>query len=117
MSVAPEFTAAERIAHLERCLNDISRLPDPMLADLARAGFEPDPLEAAVLGLLVQHKGRQVSREALMAAMYWPRPREGWPEPGIVKVIVSKIRSKAKACGVPLTIRSVWSVGYVLEAA
>lgn len=65
-------------------------------------------LEAALFDLLHDAKGRVISKEALMAGLYWSSDRD--PDIKILDVMVCKLRRKLKPLGVE--IQTVHSRGY-----
>lgn len=69
------------------------------------------PVESAVLCEIARYRGRPVSKQALYDSLY----PKAVPEPKIIDVHVSKLRSKMRVTLMPAEIVTVWGRGYRLE--
>lgn len=68
--------------------------------------------EFAILAALVKARGRAVTKENLLKALYWDRWGKDEPEMKIIDVFVCKLRKKIKPAG--LGIKTHWGRGYEL---
>jgi len=66
--------------------------------------------EAAVLAKLAEKPGRVISKDQLMAAVYWAADED--PHVKIIDVWICKMRPRLKPLGV--VIETVWGRGYRL---
>ena len=100
---------AERVEHLEWCIAEMTS-EAPVLADL------PAPLAPAhrrLLGLLITRSPRVVPINAIMAALYWDRSLDDWPESRwIISTHVSYTRKRLRQADVPGQIQAVAREGY-----
>jgi DNA-binding response OmpR family regulator len=71
------------------------------------------PTEFALLEVLMRNEGRVLSQSRLLDHVWG---YDSWPESNLVAVYVTYLRRKFKQAGIPLEIRSVRGVGYVLGA-
>jgi DNA-binding response OmpR family regulator len=71
------------------------------------------PTEFALLEVLMRNEGR-VLRQSQILDHVWGY--ESWPESNLVPVYVTYLRRKFKLLNVPLVIKAVRGVGYILEA-
>lgn len=69
-------------------------------------------MERAVLQCLFAHQDKEVTRGMLIEALAGSTETDF--DPHRVDVLVSRLRQKARAAGIPVTIKSVRGVGYVL---
>jgi DNA-binding response OmpR family regulator len=74
--------------------------------------IELSPTEFALLEVLMRNEGR-VLRQSQILDHVWGY--ESWPESNLVPVYVTYLRRKFKSAKVPLNIKSVRGVGYILE--
>ncbi len=69
------------------------------------------PTEFALLEVLMRNEGRVLTRTQILDHVWG---YESWPESNLVPVYVTYLRRKFKQFGVPVEIRSIRGVGYVL---
>jgi DNA-binding response OmpR family regulator len=96
---------ADRVQYLERTLRELTTVPEAMAADRHLT-----PQQSVILGLLLSHRGKVVSREQMMTALYWDR-RDDWPEGRIVDVYLSGLRKRLT----DITIRTIWGRGWTID--
>jgi DNA-binding response OmpR family regulator len=71
------------------------------------------PTELALLEVLMRNEGRVLSQAQIMDHVWG---YDSWPESNLAAVYVTYLRRKFKQIGVPIQIRAIRGVGYVLEA-
>jgi len=69
------------------------------------------PTEFALLEVLMRNEGRVVSQTQILDHVWG---YEAWPESNLVPVYVTYLRRKFRRLSIPLEIRSIRGVGYVL---
>jgi DNA-binding response OmpR family regulator len=113
------FSLAELVARIEAlwrrlqrplselCAADIRLYPDRREVWRGDAPLELSPKEFVLLQMLLEHRARVVSREALMQRLWGERV-----DPNTLEVHVSSLR---RALGDPPLIRTVRGYGYLLD--
>ncbi|SLN77032.1 winged helix-turn-helix domain-containing protein [Roseisalinus antarcticus] len=103
------------VDHLLGLLDGLThQLPEMSLTPLP--GLILTRLEARLLYHLDRHRGRPVTQEALMFAMYQIRPYDDWPDVSIVNVRLCRLRQKLGDPEVPgLRIETCRGVGFCLR--
>ena len=93
---------------------------DGLALDLRRRRAEYDsrmielsPTEFALLEVLMRNEGRVLSQSQLLDHVWG---YDSWPESNLVAVYVTYLRRKFKQLKIPLEIKAVRGVGYVLGA-
>ena len=71
------------------------------------------PTEFALLEVLMRNEGRVLSQSQILDHVWG---YDSWPESNLVAVYVTYLRRKFKQLSIPLEIRAVRGVGYVLGA-
>jgi DNA-binding response OmpR family regulator len=96
------MTPDEHIEYLEGVIRKItgenSEIPEGLPAN-----------EFKVLSLLKHHRGRVVTREQIMEALYWERPEDFWPSSNIVDQYIHRLR-RAR-----YVIRVVYGMGWIMD--
>jgi len=69
------------------------------------------PTEFALLEVLMRNEGRVLSRTQILDHVWG---YESWPEPNLVPVYVTYLRRKFRRLSIPLEIKSIRGVGYIL---
>lgn len=103
------------VDHLLGLLDGLThQLPEMSLTPLP--GLTLTRLEARLLYHLDCCRGRSVTQEALMFAMYQIRPYDDWPDIGVVSVRLCQLRRKLRHPGVPgLRIETCRGIGVCLR--
>ena len=70
------------------------------------------PTEFAMLEVLMRNEGRVLTQSQLLDHVWG---YESWPESNLVAVYVTYLRRKFKHLGIPLEIKSIRGVGYILS--
>lgn len=84
-------------------------------ADSLWAGIHFTGHERMVLESLWSVKGEILSREGLLAKLYFDKPDIDWPEVKIVDVFVCKVRKKLIKAGANCWIETCWGLGYKIH--
>jgi len=103
------------VDHLLGLLDGLThQIPEMSLTPVP--GLTLTRLEARLLYHLDRHRGRPVTQEALMFAMYQIRPYDDWPDTRVVGVRLCGLRQKLRQPDVPgLRIETRWGVGFCLR--
>lgn len=105
--VAPEPDAAE-IEHLKWAIHEMTTPPEHVASGLPRLSVH----RSRVLGRLLKSPGAVVTRSNLLAAMYWDRQPEDWPEDQkILDIQIFHVRKALRETGIE--IENVFGVGFV----
>jgi two-component system cell cycle response regulator CtrA len=70
--------------------------------------------EFAVLKLLLERKGRAITKEDFMSHLY---DGSDDPETKVIDVFICKVRSKLAAAGAPDIIKTIWGKGYMISSS
>ncbi len=81
-------------------------------AEYAGRSIDLSPTEFAMLEVLMRNEGRVLTQSQLLDHVWG---YESWPESNLVAVYVTYLRRKFKKLHIPLEIKSVRGVGYVLN--
>lgn len=103
--------ALQRIEHLEFCLKELTEPP----SDFSGCTLKGAPRRKAirrVFGVLLAAKGRRVSKEQILVALYWDRPDGDGGDIKIVDVYVCHLRRYLREQESPIVIETVWGQGY-----
>jgi DNA-binding response OmpR family regulator len=73
--------------------------------------MELSPTEFALLEVLMRNEGRVMTREQILDHVWG---YESWPESNLVAVYATYLRQKFKQLGIPVQIKGIRGVGYVL---
>ena len=95
-----------------RCGN-VSIDRDSGLLSVAGQPVEVTPCELRVLDMLMGARGGVLGKERICDAL---REGEGDAAPGVLRVFVCRLRRKLAEAGADDIIRTVWGVGYRVEA-
>lgn len=117
--------AEMRSAALRRDFNEFDRLADkltvyfhgvtpPQTEDPMWGRFGLTVNEGRILDCLLRSKGRVVTREAIMNAVYFDRPHEE-PDIKIIDIFICKARKKLQEATAPFWIETHWGRGYSLN--
>lgn len=90
------------------------------LTGRAPAGWEPlvagiriSPSERAVLAVLLNQRGRVLSRDQIMLALEMNGSRA--EDAKIVDIYICRLRRAFRACRAPVEIRTIWGQGFAAE--
>lgn len=103
------MAAPEAVEYLLGLLDFIVN-PEPAEIDPLRTQFGLTIHEAKLVLALSRSRGRIVTKETLMGAVYGGVPDDDWPQLKIIDVFVCKIR--AKLTDAPFSIETAWGRGY-----
>jgi len=81
-------------------------------AEFGDRSIDLSPTEFALLEVLMRNEGRVLTQSQLLDHVWG---YESWPESNLVAVYVTYLRRKFKQLRIPLEIKSVRGVGYVLS--
>jgi DNA-binding response OmpR family regulator len=81
-------------------------------AEYGGRSIDLSPTEFAMLEVLMRNEGRVLTQSQLLDHVWG---YESWPESNLVAVYVTYLRRKFKQLSIPLEIKSVRGVGYILS--
>jgi DNA-binding response OmpR family regulator len=81
-------------------------------ADYGGRSVDLSPTEFAMLEVLMRNEGRVLTQSQLLDHVWG---YESWPESNLVAVYVTYLRRKFKKLRIPLEIKSIRGVGYILS--
>lgn len=96
-----------RVDELEFRMAEMTALP-PVLE-----GIHFTVAEEAILGALMNNRGRRLSNYALVQSYIWRCPCRDEPDAVAVRVLIHKIRKKLAGTGI--VIRNIWGSGYTID--
>lgn len=101
--------AALRIAELEASLEAVTSNAAALPAPFAR---KLPPALRRIACTLLREPGAVRTREALKSAAQWDKPRAEWSDDRVIDTQVCLLRKHLRDARLPITIETVWDLGY-----
>lgn len=101
----------DQVEHLRWAIEEITTPPPEFMASVAELGVHLTQGEGRMVGALMKHAGKPMTKEALLIAMAFDRHIDHLPDEKMVDVVVCKVRKKLQGSG--FQIDTLWGQGYI----